>query len=279
MKKCVGLIAIICILISGVSWSDVVDPNLILKKTVQNYHSMASYKAEGESIVSIDRQTKRGDLKTSFTILLSKPNLYKISWSQNRKFWEQESAVWNAGDKPYLYMGMLKSYSEINTDQSALATATGISGGAAYTIPWLFFSMPSHIENLTNLEFIKYETVNNENCYLIKGESHISREVMLWISTKRNVFVKIKKSLKGTEQIPEAMDNDIKEALESMGRETSKENIENMKYMMNLVYKLAKDIKGYTVEFHKDIVIGQEYDKQDFDYQLPEGAVLRDSLF
>lgn len=33
------------------------------------------------------------------------------------------------------------------------------------------------------------------------------------------------------------------------------------------------------VEFHKDIVIDQEYDKKDFDYQIPEGAVLRDSLF
>jgi len=279
MKKSVGLISIICILISGVSWSDVVDPNLILKKTVQNYHTMTSYKAEGESIVSVDRQTKRGDFKTSFTILLSKPNLYKITWPQNRKFWDQESAVWNAGDKPYLYMGMLRSYSEMTNDEMALAGATGISGGGANTIPSLFFKRWNYLENLTDLSFINYETINNENCYLIKGKSHNGEEILVWISVRRNLFIKIKQLFDGIEQFQEMSDNDIKKYLELKGRQTSKENIENMKYMMKLVHELARDTKGSTVEFHKDIVIDQEYDKKDFDYQLPEGAVLRDSLF
>ena len=79
--------------------------------------------------------------ETSFSILLKKPNLYLISWTQKNMpmaGMTQGGAVWSDGTQPYLYMGVMNAYSKMGSDEMALASATGISGGAANTIPSLF---------------------------------------------------------------------------------------------------------------------------------------------
>src|SRR6266404_3502832 len=120
------------------------DPGEILKKVIATYDSLAAYSSEGTIVSDADTAAGKMKIESSFSIKLKKPNLYLIQWDQKNSMMpamSQAGAVWNQGAQPYLYMGVTKAYSKMTTDEMALASATGISGGAAFTIPSLFFSV------------------------------------------------------------------------------------------------------------------------------------------
>ena len=78
-------------------------------------------------------------------IKLARPNLYRIDWQQSSVSAAYNStattqAVWSAGSGDFLlaWGGGQTKYKDMET---ALAGATGISGGAASTIPGTFFKM------------------------------------------------------------------------------------------------------------------------------------------
>jgi outer membrane lipoprotein-sorting protein len=124
-------------LLTATSFGDNITPNDILKRVDATYKSMQTYKAEGTITSDIDTGGMKMNMVTSFSILLKKPNLYLISWTQKNMPMPgmvQSGAVWSDGTQPYLYMGMMNAYSKITTDEMALGSATGISGGAAFTI-------------------------------------------------------------------------------------------------------------------------------------------------
>ena len=113
------------------------------------YQSLATYKTHGTVVADIG-STK---INTDFNIILQKPNLYLISWTQNTSMgtggMTQSGAVWSDGTQPYLYMGVEGSYAKMKSDEMALSGATGISGGAAFYYPHdLFIRVPSAIRDL-----------------------------------------------------------------------------------------------------------------------------------
>ena len=109
----------------------------VLKKVAEKYRTMETYKAEGTIHMDADAAGRKLQLETSFTMLLKKPNLYLISWTQTGIV-RQSGTVWSDGTQPYLYMGATNAYAKMDSDEMALAGATGISGGAAFTIPSMF---------------------------------------------------------------------------------------------------------------------------------------------
>src|ERR1041385_3528253 len=105
---------------------------------------MDTYSAEGKIVSDIDNAGVKLNTETTFSIKLKKPNLYLIVWDQRVPMTfnlPQSGAVWNNGTGPYLYMGGKRAYSKMGSDEIALGAATGISGGAAFTIPSLFLSV------------------------------------------------------------------------------------------------------------------------------------------
>jgi len=120
-----------------------ITPDEIFEKVKAAYESMQTYQSNGVIISEIDAGGRQMNTETTFSILLKKPNLYLISWTQkNRSMLDmvQSGAVWSDGSQPYLYMGMINAYSAIESDEMALGGATGISGGATLTVPALFFA-------------------------------------------------------------------------------------------------------------------------------------------
>ena len=92
-------------------------PRKILEKVKSTYESMQTLKAEGTSFSDIELDgtpTVRGE--TSFSILLKKPNFYRISWTRKNTWMsgmDQSGAVWSDGTQPYLYIGVMNAYSKL----------------------------------------------------------------------------------------------------------------------------------------------------------------------
>jgi len=264
-----------------------INPSKIFEKVKAAYKSMDTYKAQGTITSNIDTSEMKANIETSFSIILKKPNLYLISWTrENMPVKSQSGAVWSDGTQPYLYMGGTNAYSKMSSDEHALASATGISGGAAFTIPSLFLSVfkeqPAPFSRLKNPQIEMTEKIGGEDCYVISGSSAISKKETFWISKTNYLIRKYDRSLEppeGGRQMPEMTDEQLEEAIKGMGQEVTEESKKKMTEMMERSRTMLKTMKmtGSSTEFHAN-VSSPELNKSDFKFALPEGSLLKESL-
>ena len=264
-----------------------ITPSEVFKEVTTTYESLQTYKAAGIILVDIDTGSTKMSIETSFSILLKKPNLYLISWTQRSMpmaGMNQDGAVWSDGTQPYLYMGIMKAYSKMGSDELALASATGISGGAAFTIPSLFFKgRPAPFSRLKDPKMEKTEQVGEEDCYVVSGASTVAKMETFWISKSKHLIVKYARSLERNEEnavLPEMTDEQLDEAIKGNGQKVTEENRKSVREMMNrsiAVLNSAK-AKGSSAETYVKIS-SPELNKADFQFVLPTDAVLKESLF
>ena len=265
-------------------------PGEILQKTEATYASLSTYQSDGTIMSDIDNGTTKMQMETSFSILLKKPNLYRISWTQKSmpmQGMSQSGAVWSDGAQPYLYMGIMNAYSKITGDQMALSSATGISGGAAFTIPSLFLpSFKAHsatVSRLINPQVEKSEKIDEDDCYVISGPSRVSKRETFWISKTTYLIRKYSRSFEppeGGRQMPEMTDEDMAKAIKAMGLAVNDETKKNMREMMEKSRSALSTttLKGSTTEIHVH-VSSPALTEKDFHFAPPADAVLKESLF
>ncbi len=262
-------------------------PDEILKQVAATYKTMKTYKSEGTITSDIDTDVMKIKQVTSFSILLKKPNLYLISWNQTGGVMVQSGNVWSDGTQPYLHMGSINAYSKMTSDEIALSGATGISGGAAFTIPSLFLPVfqgqLTPFSRLKDLQIENTETVEGEDCYVISGSSAISKKEILWISKESHLIRKYSRSLEtpgGDAAIPEMTDEQLEAGIKSLGQEVTEETKKNMREMMEKSRSMIKTMKmkGTSTELHAT-VSSPELNETDFQFSPPAGAVLKESLF
>ena len=266
-----------------------ITPSEVFEKVKTAYKSMDTYKSQGTITSNIDTGGMKMNTETSFSIILKKPNLYLISWTQKNMAMPgmpQSGAVWSDGAQPYLYMGGMNAYSKMGSDELALGSATGISGGAAYTIPSLFLSVfkgqPDPFSRIKDPQIEKTEKVGKEDCYVISGSSSISKKETFWVSKTSYMIKKYGRSLEPPEggvAMPEMTDERLEEAIKGMGQEVTEESKQKMRAMM----KGSKDVlktahmKGSSTELHAEIS-SPRMNTTDFQFALPAGTVLKESL-
>ncbi len=270
--------------------ADDITPAEILEKAEAAYESMDTYKAKGTTVSDVDTGGMKVKMDTTFSMILKKPNLYLISWSQNNSAMpsaSQSGAVWSDGTQPFLYMESMNAYSKMDGDDVALGGATGISGGAAFTIPALFLSafkdQPAPFSRLQDPQIEMTEKVEGEDCYVIGGPSSISKKETFWISKKGYLIRKYYRSLEQPEggvAIPEMTDEQVDTAIKSMGQEVTEESRKNIRQMMESSKAMLKNVKmtGSSTELHAE-VSSPQLNKSDFTFAVPEGATLKESLF
>jgi hypothetical protein len=262
-------------------------PDNIFEKVKTAYKSMDTYKAKGTITSNIDANGTQVNIETSFSIILKKPNLYLISWTQEiMPGRSQSGAVWSDGTQPYLYMEAAHAYSRMGSDELALGGATGISGGAAFTIPSLFLSVfkvqPALFSRLKDPQIEMTEKVGEEDCYVISGSSSISKKEAFWISKTSYLIKKYSRSLEPPEggvAIPKMTDEQIEEAIRGIGQEVTEESRKNMAEMMNSARTslMTMQMIGSSTELHTN-VSSPKLKKNDFKFAPPEGTILRESL-
>ena len=273
------------------SVSPTMTPGEILDKVTATYKSMETYKSDGTITSDIDTGGTKMTIETSFSILLKKPNLYLISWNQKNMpmpGMAQSGAVWSDGTQPYLYMGVMSAYSRMGSDELALGGATGISGGAANTIPSYFLSVfgeqPAPFSRINAPRIEMTENVGEEECYVISGSSPFSKKEAIWVSKTSYLIKKYYRSLEppegGREVPPEMTDEQLEEAIKGMGQKVTEENRQKMKEMMKTATGVLKmdQLKGSSTELHANIST-PDATRKDFQFTPPGDSVLKDSLF
>lgn len=280
-------------IINTPAYTEETDAAVIFNKVVETYKAMDTYQSEGIATTEVISPQGNTKLQTVFTIKLKKPNLYQISWRQINQAMPQMSqigAVWNAGDQPYLFigaMGVKNEYYKVDKDEMAIAGATGISSGAAYTIPSLFLSFfqnqtPGFL-HLTAPKIERLEEIDGRECYVISGSSKVSAKETFWISKDGYLIVKTSQSFarsKEEQQIPEMTEEQVVEAIKMMGQEVTEENKQKLREMMaKREESMANsNLQGSMVEVHKNITT-PDFNDEDFEYELPEGTILKESFF
>jgi hypothetical protein len=155
----------------------------IFYKAREAYAALTSYTDQGTTVALLNGLT----MTTTFQIKLARPNLYRIEWVQTNDSASFSSttkpqSVWSAGDGDFLDM-MGQGPKKQTNQEMALASATGISGGAAATVPGTFFKTQwgnqlSGAERNDKLQ--ADEKVGDTDCYVLASTSKGTTS-MLWI--------------------------------------------------------------------------------------------------
>ena len=275
---------------SGVMAAETPDAKAVLKKVVEKYKAMPTYKSKGTATSDIDYNGHKLNQKTQFTIVLKKPDLYRITWNKSMSMSgiEQTGAVWNDGTERNLFLGLgpTKLCIKQKSDEMAIASATGISDGAASIVPSLFLkgfkTEDSFISRIEDPKIEKTEKINGKECYVIAGHSKHSKKEVLWVSKDDDLIMKYSRSLEppeGQPLVPEMNDEEITKTLKKMGREVTEENKQQMRDMMARAREMMKDTKisGTNSQVYTEIS-SPELDKKDFQYEVPEGTEYKESL-
>ena len=282
----------VLMMVGTICFADEIESRAIFKKVIAKYESLETYGAAGMIVSDIDNGSTKMKVETSFSMKLKKPNLYLISWHQKGLMGPgstQSGAVWNAGPQPYLYMSAVGAYSKMSSDGAALASATGVSAGAAFTIPSLFLSVsaikeqPAPFSRLVDVKLEKSEQVGGDDCYVISGSSAISKRETFWISKKSYVIRKYARSLEPPEggmKMPQVTDQQLEESIKAMGLEVTEERKESMRKMMKQLEETMRtaSLRGISTELYVKIDTPKLMEG-DFVFKLPDGTALKESLF
>ena len=266
------------VLVVPLSFGEDMTAAQILENSSAAYKELETYKAQGTVVSSVEMDAGKVTVETSFTLLLKKPNLYLITWSQKSEGLPetQSGAVWNDGSQRCLYMSTAKAYCPMDSDEMALGAATGVSGGAAITIPSLFLSYaaeyPQPFARLTNPTVKGSEKIGDDDCFVICSPSMISKEETFWISKANFLIRKCSRSLEAPESgrvMPEMTDAQLEESVKAMVEEVTEKSKEDMKCMMEAMAKMS--MKGDLTEIHVS-VSSPELNAKDFSYAPPDGV-------
>jgi outer membrane lipoprotein-sorting protein len=290
MRAKTTIVWLALLLAGNICVAEETDPSAIFKKVIAAYDALDTYSAEGTIVADLDTGIATTKLETSFTIKLKKPNLYLISWEQKNPLipFTQAGAVWNDGSQPFLYMftGNSKAYSKIKGDETALGGATGISGGAAHTVPSLFLSVfkqqGSPFARLIESKLEESAQVEMDDCYVISGRSASSKKETYWISKKTFLIRRYVRSLEPPEggiKMPKMNDEQLETSIKAMGQEPTEERKLAMKKMMEHAEGMMKqmNVKGTSTETHSNIT-APKLSAEDFVFKVPADAVLKESL-
>jgi outer membrane lipoprotein-sorting protein len=263
----------------------------LIKKVEDTYRTMKTYKAEGTIIADIKTSDTAERAETSFSILLKKPSFYRITWSMKSNSPKAKSysgAVWNDGAQPLFYNGLFGTCRKVNNDQLALACATGVSSGAANTIPSLFLDVSaektSPFSLLMEPRIEKTEKIGKEACYVLSASSAISRKETFWISQKRFLIIKHERALelpeKGVQMMPDMTKKDIEDALNDIGEKVTEKKVQDLDTLIKFANLLLEtwQFKGTHIELHENIS-SPKLNKNDFKFTPPEDTVFHDSMF
>jgi RNA polymerase sigma factor (sigma-70 family) len=124
--------------ISQTSNADNLSAQEIVKQSQEAYAALSSYSDEGSNVSTVGPATTS---PTTFTIKLSRPNLYRIDWTQDSGFYVNTGIAWSAGAGDFTRMTGLDGVRTNSNMEMGLGSATGVSGGAAGSIPGTFFKM------------------------------------------------------------------------------------------------------------------------------------------
>jgi hypothetical protein len=256
----------------------------IIAKLVAKYAGLTSLAVSGRVITDIDTSggkapaaaPKDGAMNwdpakpgtvTLFNVRLAKPDWYRIEWSQViTAAYTNKGAAWSSGNGHFISLAGKKRSIEGGMEM-ALASATGVSGGVAFTLPPVFFQLRTNeLQSLGNLAQLPEEKIGDEVCYVVSGNLTSGQKLILWIT--EDYWLRQKRMVLGGEmKMPDMSDDDIKKAMATLGQEATPEAIARMRDMMKSAKAMSSSMKGSITEKYETIQANPSVTKESFDYQ------------
>jgi|GEM_PF-731431 len=171
---------------AAVSQEGKLSPRLILTKMAESYATCSSYQDTGVVETTYHEASGGRIEKMPFKLYFKRPNLLRFEWIDYAPWKDgRMKIVWSNGRETFSYWEP-DSYEKDESLSMGIAGATGISRGAAHTIPRMLLEEISGfvLTELTDLSLVGEEIFENEPCYRISGK-HPSGDVYeLWIGKR-----------------------------------------------------------------------------------------------
>ena len=228
----------------------------ILNHAQAKYASLTSYSDDGTTVATLGSITASS---YTFTINLARTNLYQIVWRQTDEFYLPKGVVWSAGDGNFLWMGKGFTRRKLADREMALASATGISGGAAASIPGTFFKM-KWINELgagsADSQRKADDKLGGVDCYVLT-HSKEGRTNILWIGK--------------SDWLIHQVENDTSAAfMKTMMEEQAKKYPQIRAMLEASGAQIIQESRA--VETHQNIRLNPPLTKTDFDFKVPAAA-------
>jgi hypothetical protein len=253
------------------------DAKQLLRDVQAKYASLQSYSDVGETRATITTTpvstggtsataaAKPQESRTKFTIQLARPQMYRIEWDASTDFFSSKGSAWSDGGSHFVRLA-----GETNRPQdteTALAMATGVSGGAANTIPSIFLDLETNgIKSAENPVMGGEEAIEGEDCFVVKvHRDHIDQT--FWISKASKLIRQEKMDFSGAFAPEELSHDDAKKVLESMGRTVTEDAIQALRDQMAAMQKMMKasGVQSHSsIETHREIKINDPMSPGDF---------------
>lgn len=296
MKKQLA-ITLACVALAHSGWC--LTANEIIANVQKKYAGLTSLSASGKVITDVDASgvdlasvlpagvklpdeaglqavtaeaQKPRTITSEFAVRLARPELYSIEWSQEIVPGRANKGVaWSAGDHFNLLIGDRNLMQQTNLDLG-LASATGVSGGVAGTLPSMFFQrQTSLVTLLRNVTQLPDEAIGGKNCYVVSGEA-AGQKITLWIT--REFLLKQKRHmLGGAMTFPNFGDDEqLKSTLAKTGQKVTPEAIAQFKQMLQRIQKSSSQMKGSITETYENIQVNQPMNLEIFAHPIPAGV-------
>lgn len=180
------LISLLCFSSAAVSQESKLSPRLILKRMAENYAACSSYQDTGVHETTYHEATSGRIEKMPFKLYFKRPNLLRFEWIDYAPWRDgRTKIVWSNGSETFTYWEP-DTYEKDESLSMGIAGATGISRGAAHTIPSLLLEEIGGFEltDLTDLSLVGEEVFENEPCYRISGKHPAGDVYELWIGKR-----------------------------------------------------------------------------------------------
>jgi RNA polymerase sigma factor (sigma-70 family) len=220
----------------------------VFKKAQETYAALTSYSDEGKTVATLSGTT----ITHAFTIRLGRPNFYRIEWQQSSASAVYTSttvtqAVWSAGAGDFM-LNMGGSTTKWKDKETVLASATGISGGAAATVPGTFFKMNWGNQlggSVANEKQQADEKVGEVDCYVFTSDLK-GRAKTIWIG-KQDFLIHQVRTVTSAESMKAIMAEAAKRHPEIAARMPKTEYTDST-----------------STETHENIVLNQKFSPTDF---------------
>lgn len=197
-KLCKVALAVLIISATCAAQESTPSAQSIVEQVLQKYVSLSSYQDSGVVEHTFKRSTGDTFNADPFETRFARPNLFRFEWTNTSSVWPQpvKNAVWTDGRQSYIYTGHTKDDAAEPTEslRSAVASATGISGGSAYYVPALLMpEIGGRLRDILNsLSVQGSEIIEGHDCYVLSKVEANGRRFTVWIGKVDHLIYKLK---------------------------------------------------------------------------------------
>ena len=261
---------------------DKLTPQEIAKESLDIYHSLTSYSDTGK----VETIGGGSSTETTFSIRLQRPFLYRIEWTQTGGSYTSKGIVWSDGSGDYFVMDAANKIETAKSEkmhsmQMALASASGVSGSAAASIPGAFFEqnwgdqLDVFLSSNAKVQKLPDDQIGGTDCHVI--ESRLDSIVLpndtgnsgkvttrLWIGKLDHFIHQIRTTSDGATVKIQFKDEDLKIILERQDRPATPEEIADLRAQLEKSTKAAQGGKIVFMQTHENISVNEKFSSSDF---------------